>query len=131
MTEEVLDSKSDYYSLVRTCHILMEHLHLGPPPPTLRWWEIQINREIKTSTSPKDGETIVHYFYRGESDLSSVIRPHHCSPSTLCMVVENKGVCKDSHLKCTTSYKCEGINCACNIETSCGDEPKQSKRLRF
>ena len=52
MTEEVLDSKSDYYSLVRTCHILMEHLHLGPPPPTLRWWEIQINREIKTSTSP-------------------------------------------------------------------------------
>ena len=27
VTEEVLDSKSDYYSLVRTCHIVMEHHH--------------------------------------------------------------------------------------------------------
>jgi len=73
----------------------------------------------------KKGDTIVHYFYRGESSLSSALRSHHCSPSTLCMVLENKGVCKDSHLKCSTKYSCKGINCFCNIETSCGDEPKK------
>ena len=36
MTEEVADNKSDYYSLVRTCHILMEHRHpAGLPHPHL------------------------------------------------------------------------------------------------
>ena len=74
----------------------------------------------------KKGDTIVHYFYRGESSLSSALRSHHCSPSTLCMVLENKGVCADSHLQCTTKYNCEGINCACHVDTSCGDERKSN-----
>lgn len=40
-------------------------------------------------TDIKEGETIVHYFYRGVSDLTDALRPHHCSPSPLCMVSES------------------------------------------
>ena len=34
----------------------------------------------------KKGETIVHYYYRGVSDLTDPLRPHHCDPSPLCRV---------------------------------------------
>ena len=40
----------------------------------------------KIVTDIKEGETIVHYFYRGVSDLTDALRPHHCAPSPLCMV---------------------------------------------
>ena len=42
----------------------------------------------KIVTDIKEGETIVHYFYRGVSDLTDALRPHHCAPSPLCMVSE-------------------------------------------
>ena len=35
----------------------------------------------------QEGETIVHYFYRGVSKLENILRPHHCNPSPLCMVM--------------------------------------------
>ena len=34
----------------------------------------------------KAGETVVHYFYRGESNMKDIFRPHHCAPAPLCMV---------------------------------------------
>ena len=43
----------------------------------------------KIVTDIKEGETIVHYFYRGVSDLTDALRPHHCAPSPLCMVSES------------------------------------------
>ena len=73
----------------------------------------------------QEGDTVVHYFYRGESGMASAMRPHHCSTSELCLVLENKGVCKGSHLHCSTQYNCKGINCVCNVDTSCG-EPRKS-----
>ena len=39
------------------------------------------------SEEVQEGETIVHYFYRGVSNLENVLRPHHCNPSPLCMVI--------------------------------------------
>ena len=47
----------------------------------------EVHKNIVTDI--KEGETIVHYFYRGVSDLTDALRPHHCSPSPLCMVSES------------------------------------------
>ena len=50
MTEEVVDNKSDYYSLVRTWHILMEHPHPASLISLRPGWKTKTNRLIKTST---------------------------------------------------------------------------------
>ena len=34
----------------------------------------------------KGGETVVHYFYRGDSNMKEVFRTHHCASAPLCMV---------------------------------------------
>ena len=47
----------------------------------------EVHKNIVTDI--KEGETIVHYFYRGVSDLTDALRPHHCAPSPLCMVSES------------------------------------------
>ena len=84
--------------------------------------ELEIKSDVhkKIINDIQEGETIVHYFYRGVSDLTDHLRPHHCSPSPLCLVLENKNICDGAELSCSTNYTCEGVRCNCVVDTACG-----------
>ena len=42
-------------------------------------------------------------------------------------VLEHKNICEGKHLQCDTKYTCDGIQCNCVIDSSCGDKKKKSK----
>ena len=40
-------------------------------------------------------------------------------------ILQNKNICDGSVLQCTTNYTCDGMQCSCVVDTSCGPSPKK------
>merc|ERR1711974_192533 len=40
-----------------------------------------------------EGQTVVHYEYKGHRNMTAILQPHHCDQRQICLALRNRGLC--------------------------------------
>merc|ERR1712025_1291411 len=80
-----------------------------------------------------EGQTVVHYEYKGHKEMAGILESHHCDQRQICMALRNRGLCGSGELDCQTSNSCKEGNCRCEVKTSCNgsQQPLLKKSEKF